>query len=252
MSSDVIKVTLLFQRAPQFSPTEFQQLWKPWSPSNAQERAALAARVPALIRWSRSVPLNAEMPITDAQTGALDIVEEFWFGSEAAAAAFLGAEETRKWLWPQQESHLKEGAIQMVAGMAMIMWERPADPQPDAMKLLLFSVAREGMSATEFQEYWINNHWPLAFAAPGARERAQKVEFQRSGLDAFSGFATAPFHGGLGMSGDSLAAFMSGLDNSYYVDVLRPDEPRFSDLSKSSGIIGKEFVLFDPGAGSPN
>ena len=238
-----IKVILLFQRAPELSATQFQEEWTPWTPADEDDAGSFADTAPGLTRYHRNTPVNAEMPITDARTGALDVIEELWFESPESARAFLSAAATQERLWPQRRSHLRPGPIGMLAGEPDVAWEKPARPAEDAVKLLMVSARREAMTREESARYWRHHHWPLVLAGP--RElRGQRVEYLPASVEPFPTFAEAPFDACLSVHFDSFSVMMKERSGPYYDEVLRPDEPRFADSSRASGIMANEQVVF--------
>ncbi|MGW5635780.1 EthD domain-containing protein [Streptomyces sp. NPDC003832] len=241
-----VKITLFFDRASDISPTEFKEQWQPWLPTDAHDRAEFATAAPGLERYSRNIAI-ASVPIAGAPIEYVDVVEEFWFKSLESAQDFFGSETMTSQLWPRRETHLRSGVIRMMAGTPNLVRDQPSNPQDDAVKMILVSARRPGMTREEYFDYWLNHHWPLAAAGPEG-STGQRVEHLPSTVEPFPGFEGSPFDSSVTLSCDSASVLAEAFNGPYYEEVLRPDEPNFVDRNKAVGVMASEIVVFDRNA----
>ena len=230
------KLVLLIKQHAALATATFQQAW-------LSARQAQPIAIGLKHHVFNQILIDDKMHIkTDAQ---LDLagIEELWFDSQAAADAYIQH--------LQQQLHADnalsaciapEQLIAMGGHCHIIIQSTGRDPA-ERIKILLLGMRREGMSQTEYCDYWINHHGKLVSAAPSAQQRHYRVEYCpiekisdiRHDQPLFDGIATIQFH--------SAADQLASLEDQYYAQVLAKDEPNFSNSAQTYGTRVKEILI---------
>jgi hypothetical protein len=228
----MFKVMLLLKRREGLSAADFTHQWR----MGAQAEADRAA--PGLLRQVHNRPLGDEMPIENAPPAPFDGVDEYWFADAAAALAHFTAH------WPVPREALLGQPVQAMGGTPRLVWERPAAPAPDAVKIITLPVRRAGMTLADFDHHWVHVHSGLALQGPQTRERLQRLEpCPRDEAVSFAAFAEAPFDGAGTIEFASRADLQAEFAGAHYREVMAPDEPRFTDPSRSAAMMVAPMVL---------
>lgn len=105
---------------------------------------------------------------------------------------------------------------------------------------------KAGMSAEEFHRYWRETHGPLVRSVPEFLRHVRRYVqshtvadaasiFPAGGGDSFDGYAELWF--------DDLDAVRRAFSEPRYLEVIRPDEPKFVDLERCVVSVTEEAVI---------
>lgn len=230
------KLVLLIKQHAALSTAAFQQAW-------LTVRQAQPIALGLKQHVFNQILIDDKMHIkTDAQ---LDLagIEELWFDDQAAADAYMQSLQQQLDTPSPLSAYINSEQIIAMGGYCHVIIQSPAGDPAARIKLLLLGMRREGMSQTEYRDYWINHHGKLVSAAPGAQQRHYRVEYCpieqisdiRLGKPLFDGIATIQFH----TAADQLAS----LEDQYYYQVLAKDEPNFSNAEQTYGTRVKEVLI---------
>lgn len=232
----MIKVSRLLQRPATTDGDTFAAAWHR-SASWITNRLRGATDVRS---FTQNAPVGDKSPIANAPASTYDGVEEFHFDTLADAESFDWGAWDAASLAP-----IARDLSVVIVGTARIMWSRPATPKADAMKMITMPVRKADMTEAAFREYWMNHHSPLSLAGPGSKDRLAKVEFCPSDKVSLTGLAPAPFDGIGAIWFDAAADFEAEFATDYYRQTLAPDEPNFTDSSKSRGMVVREIATWE-------
>ena len=114
-----------------------------------------------------------------------------------------------------------------------------------AVKIMTLPERGSGMEMERFAEYWIGTHGSLALANPPTRDRLWRMEMAPNlGTSAVPGYAVARFDGGGCIWFRDEEALRAEFSDSYYAQVLAPDEKRFTNPTVSRGIPTRELAVW--------
>lgn len=232
--SEMHKIYRFLVRTPGCSPEAFAAGWRG---GLGAALVAAAPAIPGLARYAQNDLLPVDSPLETARAQALDGIEEFWFEDRASAEAFLASVHDRPETLPF-ESAILGPASTLHAGPLHIMWQRPPEPQGDALKVIYQSVRKATLTPLEFQKHWLEVHSPLTLQGPTMRQHVQRVEFCPAGAPG------GPCDGVGAIWFDTLRHLQAEFGSEYYREVLAPDEARFTDPARSRGFMVRERCLW--------
>jgi hypothetical protein len=229
------KIVQLLTRRPDLTPSEFQTAWC---------SGGGVTRAPGLFRHVFNAPAGSDSPIQHAATATLDGLDELWFDDERAAANYFNSNAGGDRWWISSRSLLAEPGAPTVSGSALLIVEAPAERIRLGIKLMILAQRRADLTPTEFFEYWLRTHIPLALQGPHTRERLLRLELCRPGAHRLTGLPMAPFDGISSMVFTSAADLQQEFESDYYRNVLAADEPRFSDSARSRALFVNEILIY--------
>lgn len=241
----MIKVSRLLRRQRHIDAAAFEAHW---AQAHALQMQRLMQTVPAVLRYAQSYPLATEIVFGAATDDPIDCIEELWCESFDAAIAVFDAEAYRAEIEPAERSVRDAAASEVVAGVVHRVLDRSVHTGDGAVKMMLLGVRRPSLSAQQFRRYWLDVHSKIALGSPTLQQPhggPRRVEFcPGMGLGV----------GGLPVSGhdaivsvwfDRLEDLQHEFGGDYYREQLQPDEPNFSDLTKSRGVLTREAVVWE-------
>jgi hypothetical protein len=224
----MFKVVLLLKRRPEIAAADFTRLWTEGRPSG-----------PGLADYVHNRAMTDDMPIENAPPAPFDAADEFWFADAAAAATFFSA-PSAKALW---QSMLAQPPL-AVAGPSRELWRQDAPRPPKPIKIITLPKRPAGMSEAAFGDHWINVHFlKLALPAPGVKERLYRYEVCLQASEPVPGLGAAPFDGSGIIEFVSAEALRTEFSSQNYREVMAPDEPRFTDPTRSSALMVEPIPL---------
>jgi uncharacterized protein (TIGR02118 family) len=104
---------------------------------------------------------------------------------------------------------------------------------------------KPGMSAEEFHRYWRENHGPLVRSVPEFMRHVRRYVQSHTLADAASGFPAGggSFDGYAELWFDDVESVRRAFQEPRYLEVIRPDEPKFADLSSCVVSVTEEVVI---------
>lgn len=232
----IYKAVQLLKRRADVSPGRFVEAWT--APVDRP-------RPPGLLRHVHNRPATQDSPIENAPAAPFDGVDELWFESTEAAAYYFGSTfYASQWLEPRRalltdpEPPTISGTPHLVAG------NRETDGVAEGVKIIILPCRKAELSRQQFSDYWLNTHVPLALNGPGTRERLAHLEVCPSAGISLAGAADAVFDGASAIRFGSTQALQQEFASTYYHEVLAPDEPKFSDASRSFSLIVEEILIY--------
>lgn len=119
--------------------------------------------------------------------------------------------------------------------------------------LIVCARRRQGMSQAEFEQYWWEKHAPLVRSIPEFMRHVRKYVLYKmaAGQTDANAFASTFFGGlssydGVGMLYfDSREAMLEAFSEPRYLEMIRPDEPKFLDLDGCLSFIANEWIVHD-------
>lgn len=114
------------------------------------------------------------------------------------------------------------------------------------VKLIVFAKRKAGMSFEEFDRYWLENHAKVVQSVPEFMRHVRK--YTQCHLAKGSGpagpVAAAEFDGVAELWFDSVEAADLAFKEPRYLEIVRPDELKFVDLTASIGVITNEVPIY--------
>ncbi|MGY4710487.1 EthD domain-containing protein [Mycolicibacterium sp. CBM1] len=187
------------------------------------------------MRYAQSVRLPSAGPIIGDGSGTFAGTEEYWFDTAVSARRFF-AHPNAAGL--ENQPAVDVPAARETAGMVHPIW----DTAPGEFKVIVLGTRKPSLTVQEYRHHWITVHGPLAMGNPEGRDARGRVEYCPADVLRLSGLQLAPFDssGSIGVTG-GLEDFGKALTGSYYRDVLRPDELRFTDTERTAAMIVREY-----------
>lgn len=225
------KVALFLTRRSTISAADFTARWLRLRPPTA----------PGLLRYIHNTPAQAAVPIENAPPAPFDGIDELLFASAEDARAWLASGGGRSWI--ETRGGLLATTPLALSGQAWTLWKRPGKPPRHPVKILTLPVRPTGMTMEAFSRHWMEVHAGLALSSPGVVERLAALVSCPTDHEPLPGLSPAPFDGIgtiLFVSRESMAAEFAG---SHYREVMAPDEPRFTDTTRSRAMMVREVVL---------
>ena len=107
---------------------------------------------------------------------------------------------------------------------------------------------KPGMTAREFHRYWREVHAPLVQSVPEffgyVRKYVQSHAVERpSGT--LAGFDISTFDGIVELWFDSIEDAEKAFTAPRYLEIIRPDEKKFIDLSSAKVVIAEEVAIYE-------
>ena len=107
---------------------------------------------------------------------------------------------------------------------------------------------KPGMTAREFHRYWREAHAPLVQSVPEffgyVRKYVQSHAVERSS-GTLAGFDIATFDGIVELWFDSIEDAEKAFTAPRYLELIRPDEKKFIDLSSAKVVIAEEVAIYE-------
>lgn len=231
----MFKVILLLKRQTAISSAEFTRRW-------LEQPTDDYASYAGILRHIHNRSVGDDMPIENAPAAVFDGVDEFWFADAAAAGAFFGSSLFLTHWMPQREALLAEPPLAL-SGTPRLLWLRKVLQPSDPIKIITLPVRREGMTLEAFGDHWLNVHSALALEGPRTKERLQRLEACPSDNSRVTAFSAAPFDGAGSIEFASREELQAEFSSQHYRDVLAPDEPRFTDPSRSCALMVEPYVM---------
>lgn len=229
------KVILLLKGRSGMASGDLTDLWleQPWA--EVAGRGNVARHL-----HNRAIP--GAMPIENAPAATFDAIDEFWFADLAAARAWFGSRPFADF-WRARCADLLSGPPLALSGTPHLLWDREVSQPSDPVKIITLPVRRDGMTLDAFAHHWIHIHSALALDGPGTRERLQRLEPCPSDNSGVSGFPAAPFDGAGTIEFAERRDLQIEFASDHYRDVMAPDEPRFTDASRSCALMVEPFLV---------
>lgn len=219
------KIIGLLKRRSGLSVEAFQAHWR-------ERHGPAVAKGPGLRRYVQSHALLQGYKKGDL---LFDGIEETWFDSPAAYAAFTSSPALAAAAAGEADFLDRSRTVLMPAEVHVIK-DRPI-PR-DAVKNIEFVNRRPGMALEPFRAYWRNVHGPIASKIPVLR----RYEQNHLRLEAYASDTAAPYDGLAITWFDSTADMKAGTATPEYA-VTRADEPNFLPDGHLPIIITKEHVI---------
>lgn len=230
----MFKVVLLLKRRADVPLADFTRRWL-GPPSDD-------ALPDGLLRHVHNRPMSGDMPIENAPAAPFDGVDEYWFSDAAAARShFAGTPFRALWLAPR-EALLAQPPL-VVSGTPSLLWQRETPSTRTPVKIITLPVRRDGMTLAAFSEHWLHVHSALALAGPHTRDRLVRLEPCPRDGSSIDALPTAPFDGAGLIEFASREDLQAEFASAHYREVLAPDEPRFTDPSKSCAMLVAPVVI---------
>jgi hypothetical protein len=233
------KLTLLLRRHPACSASD----WLGGLTRLAQQTAQSAAAVPGLLARRLNRALAYQSPIANAAASAFEAADEFVFGSAAELDQFLGSAQFAALTLPADL--LDDGQSEAAVGRWVVLHQQSM-PARQPVKIITLPRRAAHLDQSQFAHYWIHNHGPLALAHEPTREqRLWRAELSPNVAHAaIRGYAASSFDGVGSIWFRDEAALKAEFRDSYYQQVMAPDEPKFTDPSASRMIPAQELVAW--------
>jgi hypothetical protein len=232
----VIKLFVFLRRQPDLTHEQFCDRW-------LTEFAPLALGVPEWAGAVRRYVQNHALP--SARLGSFpasefDGVAEVWFESVGDLVGAVRsppyADAIAPAIWRIAD---RESAI-LVAAEESLQFDRGFG----GVKFIGLSRRAAGFTHDEWVRYWIDVHGPLAHGIPEFTRYYGKYVHNYVVPVELEGAATTEDYDGIVEEWvESAASFAACLAEPRYLEVVRPDERRFVDLSRSAFVLATEHVL---------
>lgn len=234
------KVILLLEAGGQAAPATLTQHWLqlPW-------HAIQGAVGPLRHLHNRAIP--DAMPIENAPPATMDAIDEFWFEEKAQAHAYFDSAAFRDF-WDLYCAGLLSKPPQVLCGEPHLLWERDVAHPVDPVKIITLPNRREGMTAEAFAHHWIHIHSRLALEGSSTKDRLQRLEPCPSDGSNVTRFPPAPFDGAGTIEFSDRRDLRAEFEGDHYRKLMAPDEPRFTDATRSSALMVEPLLVSLPGA----
>jgi len=111
------------------------------------------------------------------------------------------------------------------------------------IKLMINVVRKAGMSHEEFADYWRNTHGPLVKSVPEFTRHIRKYVQCHLAAGSNPLGAGGVFDGVAELWFDSAADMERSFSEPRYLEIVRPDELKFAELSKCVSLITEEVSM---------
>jgi len=229
------KAVLLLKRRPDLASVAFSQDWLdvPWAAFGRREN---------VLRHVHNRAVQEHTPIENAPMAAFDAVDEYWFRDVGAARSYF-LDRAFADTWHALGAPLLSAPPLALSGPAHLLWHRHVARPADPVKIVTLPVRRARMTPEAFGRHWINVHSVLALDGPKTRTRLHRLEPCLSDNNSIIGFPAAPFDGVGTIEFADRSDLHAEFASDYYRNVLAPDEPRFTDPSRSAALMVEAFTI---------
>lgn len=233
-----VKLTLLLRRSPQHDAS----VWEAALQQLVQRIANPLQDVSGLVARRFNQTLGFDSPIANAPAGSYDAVDEWLFSDAEALQAFVHSPAFAELMLA--EHLLERSACAAAVGSVAVLYQQ-SRVAPRPLKIITLPRRAEHMDAAQFADYWVGVHGPLALANPPTRERLWRSEFSPRFEDVVvPGFAACQCDGVGCIWFRDEQALKDEFRDSYYAEVMAPDEPKFTDPQRSRVIPSLERVAW--------
>ena len=112
------------------------------------------------------------------------------------------------------------------------------------IKMSLFITRRSDLTREQFNDYWLNKHWPIVQTVPEVKKYTRRyVQLHNLGQTP-QGYAALPFDGVAEAWFDSLDDFYKVATSKGWHDIVQKDDLNFLDPTKTQVLISEEKVNF--------
>ena len=170
------------------------------------------------------------------------MADEFWFADAPTAQTYFASEPFLDF-WSARCANFFSDPPLALSGIPHLLWERAVPRTSDPVKIITLPTRKAGMTPQAFAHHWIHIHSVLALDGPGTRERLQRLEPCPSDNEVATGFPAAPFDGAGTIEFAERKDLQVEFASDYYRDVMAPDEPRFTDASRSCALMVEPFLV---------
>jgi hypothetical protein len=244
----LIKIARVLRRHPGASAEDFKSVW---TGRHADGMRRLLASSQGVSRYAQSFPLPVPRPVGAAPVEEIDCIDELWCDSFDAAVALFDAPDYWRFVAPQALGVVDTAASEVLCGSVYRKLDRPLHPSEESVKMMILGVRRADLSPHEFRRYWLDVHSVIAVGSPSLLQPeggARRLEFCPAQGVAFGGLPASRRDALVAAWFDRAAHAQAEFTSDYYREQLQPDEPRFSDLSKSFGMVTREVCVWELGS----
>ena len=111
------------------------------------------------------------------------------------------------------------------------------------VKFIICARRKAGLTRSEFNTYWLNNHGPLVRSVPEFMRHVRKY-VQCHLVAATSPFGgEAPYDGVAELWFDNAEDIARAFNEPRYLEIIRPDELKFVDISNCISVIAEEVPM---------
>ena len=111
------------------------------------------------------------------------------------------------------------------------------------IKYIICATRKAGMTREEFSAYWRHHHGPLVKSVPEFMRHVRKyVQCHLVGETVPLG-AAGDYDGVAELWFDSVDELVNAFDEPRYLEIIRPDELKFVDLSKCISFVTEEVPV---------
>jgi len=111
------------------------------------------------------------------------------------------------------------------------------------VKLIICVKRRSGMTSDEFDAYWQNQHGPLVKSVPEFMRHVRKYVQCHLAHNSVPVGAEAPYDGVAELWFDSAEELKRAFNEPRYLEIIRPDEHKFADLSGCISFVTQEVPI---------
>ena len=111
------------------------------------------------------------------------------------------------------------------------------------IKYIICATRKAGMTHAEFSAYWRNQHGPLVRSVPEFMRHVRKYVQCHLVGDAVPLGAAGDYDGVAELWFDGVEELVNAFNEPRYLEIIRPDELKFVDLSKCISFITEEVPV---------
>ena len=111
------------------------------------------------------------------------------------------------------------------------------------IKYIICATRRAGMTHEEFSTYWRNQHGPLVRSVPEFMRHVRKYVQCHLVGNAVPLGAAGDYDGVAELWFDSVEELVNAFNEPHYLEMIRPDELKFVDLSKCISFVTEEVPI---------
>jgi uncharacterized protein (TIGR02118 family) len=223
----VIKALRAFGRAPGMDREEFLRRW--------EQHAGLVLEVPGVRGYVQSP--RAGRP--EQSTAPFDGYSATWFDDQESAFRAFESPEGRAAM-ADSESIIDLASLRTVMTVEVVQRELPV--RPEAVKLVFFFRRRVGLAPDVFRRHWTEVHAPLVLEYIGGMRRF----VQNYAADAAYADGAAPDFDGIAECYMDHLRALDETERSPEHDLVRSDEPNFTDVNTEIHMVATERVHLAP------